>query len=81
MNYETTGDPSCVDPDTGDGALHVACALNYDDIVTKLLSLGASLTEQNNQGLTPVMTACSHGHYQSLEALASKGIDISGKTK
>ena len=67
------------DPDTGDSALHVACALNYDAIVTKLLVLGASTAVQDTRGMTPVMTACSYGHQQALEALASKGMDASSK--
>ncbi len=57
----------------------MACALNYDAIVTKLLVLGASTTVQDNMGMTPVMTACSYGHQQAMEALASKGIDASSK--
>ena len=59
----------------------MAVSLNHDDIVLQLLELGASLTIQNNKGMTPVMTACSYGHLQSLEQLASKGINTSGETE
>jgi len=52
----------------------VACALNYDAVVSKLLSLGAQTTVQDNKGLSPVMTACSYGHLQALDALASVGV-------
>lgn len=66
---------SPIDPDTGESPLHVAVSLNYEAIVTKLLTLGASVSIQDNNGLTPVMTACTYGHQQALESLATKGIN------
>ena len=68
-----------VDPETGQAALHVAVSLNHEETVTQLLMLGASLSVQDMKGLTPVMTACSYGHLQSLECLAMKGIDATSK--
>ena len=69
---------SLADPATGESPLHVAVSLNYETIVTKLLTLGASPSVQDNKGLTPVMTACSYGHQQALECLAMKGINATG---
>ena len=66
------------DPDTGETALHVAVSLNYDALVQQLLELGASVTPQDKEGLTPVMTACQYGHLQSLEKLGAKGITAPG---
>ena len=69
------------DPDTGEAALHVAVSLNHEAIVHQLLMLGASLTVQDKDGLTPVMTACQYGHIQSLEQLATKGVHPTSKSQ
>ena len=69
------------DPDSGESPLHVAVSSNHEDIVLHLLDLGASIKVQNKDGLTPVMTACHYGHLQSLEQLATRGIDGTSKSK
>ena len=66
------------DPDTGEGALHVAAAKNDETLVMQLLDLGASLATQDIQGKTPLMTACEYGHLQALEALAARGVNLAG---
>ena len=70
--------PLCVEPDTGETALHVAVSVNNESIVSQLMDLGASVAPQDKDGLTPVMTACQYGHIQSLEMLAARGITTPG---
>lgn len=67
------------DIDTGDTALHVAAQLNLDRMAAQLFELGASPSVQDNEGCTPVMVACSYGHLQTLEVLASRGIRFTGE--
>ncbi len=67
------------DPDTGEAALHVAVSLNHETVVQQLLELGSSVTVQDNEGLTPIMTACQYGHLQALEQLGSRGLATGGK--
>ena len=74
MIYSPTTNLVTIDPDNGESALHVAVSVNHEDIVLRLLELGASVSTQDSEGLTPIMVACQYGHLQSLEKLGTRGI-------
>ena len=63
---------------SGESALHVAVSMNHEAVVSQLLELGASLEVQDFAGKTVVMTACEYGHLQTLECLATRGINAAG---
>lgn len=69
---------TCSDPDTGEAALHVAVSLNLEHVVLQLMELGASLSTQDKEGLTPVMVSCQYGHLQALEQLGTRGLTVPG---
>ena len=52
--------------------------LNDEALVTLLLDLGTSLSTQDLQGKTPLMTACEYGHLQAIESLATRGMNLAG---
>ena len=66
------------DDASGESALHVAVSMNHEVVVSQLLELGASLEVQDFAGKTVVMTACEYGHLQTLECLATRGINAAG---
>ena len=57
----------------------MAVTQNDELLVTQLMDLGASLATQDLQGKTPLMTACEYGHLQALEALATRGVNMTGE--
>lgn len=74
-------DRSSADPSSGESPLHVAVTLNNEAVVLQLLELGASQSCQDLEGKTPVMKACEYGHLQSLESLATRGMNVTGKVE
>ncbi|HUU04264.1 MAG TPA: ankyrin repeat domain-containing protein [Patescibacteria group bacterium] len=59
--------------DTGIGALHMACALGYGDIVKALLDKGADANAKSKWGHSPHGLAYRYGHKNIAELLLSRG--------
>lgn len=57
-------------------ALHVACAKGYLNIVTLLLSRGASTQTTTTKGLTPLHVACYFRQAPIVEVLLNHGADV-----
>lgn len=60
----------------GKTALHYAVALNHVNIAVILLKNGSSLLETDNNGYTPVHTACKYGREELLAVMLDKNSTI-----
>ena len=85
---ETGADPNICDND-GDNALHYVLLSNSSednilDIIQTLLSWNINVNGQNNNGMTPLMMACSKGYTEAILLLLDKAdpniTDNKGKT-
>ena len=61
-------------------ALHLAAAMGHLEVVQLLVSCGADLMARNQNGLTPFLVACHHGHEAVVPFLNERmrGRDLDG---
>ena len=52
-----------------------------DDVAELLIDNGAKLDEKNDEGLTALMLAASHGNYDTVEVLCKRGANLFIKDK
>ncbi|KAG0497757.1 hypothetical protein HPP92_002154 [Vanilla planifolia] len=66
--------------------LHFAAAKGRTEVVERLLAKGADVNSRNYSGLTPLMQACRHGHWEVVQTLllfrcnVSKAAYFTGQT-
>eukprot|EP00891_Asterochloris_glomerata_P006788 jgi/Astpho2/6788/Aster-07232 len=60
-------------------ALHLAACKGHLDVINLLAAAGASLSQQDMQGHTPLSEACACGHDAAIDLLLSRGAEL-GKT-
>ena len=56
--------------------LHFAALNNHEEVLAALLSVGANMEAQDEQGCTPLHLACKKKSQESLELLLNKGAEI-----
>ncbi|XP_052089800.1 ankyrin repeat and KH domain-containing protein 1-like [Mytilus californianus] len=56
-----------------DGALHAACCTNDLNTVCKILKFEFDIDKRNENGFTPLMTACKHSTDEIFQLLVTKG--------
>ena len=52
----------------------LAAAGGHQDVVRVLIDAGASLTDENSEGYTPIHLAAKEGHFEVLECISSKNL-------
>lgn len=58
-------------------ALHIACRIDYLDMVKLLIGAGADINIRSDDGFTPLHTAAVLGNLEVIKYLVEKGADIS----
>lgn len=56
-------------------ALHLAACKGHLDVINLLAAAGASLSQQDMQGHTPLSEACACGHDAAIDLLLSRGAE------
>eukprot|EP00118_Oscarella_pearsei_P007442 m.36548 g.36548 ORF g.36548 m.36548 type:complete len:2409 (+) comp32262_c0_seq5:144-7370(+) len=60
----------------GNAAIHLACQMKaHESVIKKLLKLGASASQRNGLGQTPLTIAASFGHLKGVQTLLSHAFE------
>ena len=60
----------------GSRAIHIACAMGKNEILTSLYKHGAEMDVKNYNGISPIHLAAINNHPFCITYLVEKGVDI-----
>ncbi|KAJ4249746.1 hypothetical protein NW762_012087 [Fusarium torreyae] len=67
--------------DHGNDSFYLACARGHTTVAVYLLGAGAKLCRANKEGNTPLHTAATHGHEETVRLLLDLGADTHAESK